>query len=41
MHPSYRQIPAFRGQLGCLRHHVSEGVCKTQGGAIGENQDLE
>ena len=41
MHLSYRQIPAIRGQLGSLRHHVSEGICQTQGGAIGEDQDLE
>ena len=41
MHSSYREIPAIRGQLGCLRHHVSEGVCQTQEGAINENQDLE
>ena len=41
MNPTYRQFPAFRGQLGSLRHHVSEGICQTQEGAIGENQDLE
>ena len=41
MHSSYREIPAIRGQLGSLRHHVSEGVWQTQGGAIGEDQDLE
>ena len=41
MHSSYRQIPAIRGQLGGLRHHVSEGVCQTQEGTIGEDQDLE
>ena len=41
MHSSYRQFPAFRGQLGGLRHHVSEGVCQTQEGSIGKDQDLE
>ena len=41
MHSSYIEIPAIRGQLGGLRHHVSEGICQTQGGAIGEDQDLE
>ena len=41
MHSSYRQFPAFRGQLGGLRHHVSEGVCQTQEGTIGKDQDLE
>ena len=41
MHSADRQFPAIRGQLGCLRHHVSEGVCQTQGEAIGEDQDLE
>ena len=41
MHSSDRQLPAIRGQLGSLRHHVSEGVCQTQGGAVGEDQDLE
>ena len=41
MHSSNRQFPAIRGQLGSLRHHVSEGVCQTQEGAIGQNQGLE
>ena len=41
MHSSYRQIPAIRVQLGSLRHHVSEGVCQTQEGTIGKDQDLE
>ena len=41
MHSSYRQFPAFRGQLGSVRHHVSEGICQTQEGTIGEDQDLE
>ena len=41
MHSSYREISAIRGQLGSLRHHVSEGVCQTQEGAIGKDQDLE
>ena len=41
MHPSYRQFPAFRGQLGGLRHHVSEGICQAQEGTVDENQDLE
>ena len=41
MHSSYREIPAIRGQLGSLRHHVSEGICQTQRGAIGKDQDLE
>ena len=41
MHSSYREIPAIRGQLGGLRHHVSEGICQKQEGAIGEDQDLE
>lgn len=36
MHSSNRQFPAIRGQLGSLRHHVSEGVCQTQEGAIGK-----
>ena len=26
---------------GRLRHHVSEGICQTQEGTIGEDQDLE
>ena len=25
-----RSFPAIRGQLGSLRHHVSEGICQTQ-----------
>ena len=41
MHSADRQFPAIRGQLGGLRHHVSEGVCQTQEGTIGEDQDLE
>ena len=32
MHSSYREIPAIRGQLGGLRHHVSEGIFQTQEG---------
>ena len=41
MHPADGEFPAIRGQLGSLRHHVSEGVCQTQEGTIGEDQDLE
>ena len=41
MYPSDRRFPSFRGQLGCLRHNVSEGICQTQEGAIAEDQDLE
>ena len=41
MHSSDRQLPAIRGQLGSLQHHVAEGVCQTQGGTVGEDQDLE
>ena len=41
MHSSDRQFPTFRGQLGSLRHYVSEGVCQTQEGTIGKDQDLE
>ena len=40
MHSSDRQLPAIRGQLGSLRHHVAEGVYQTQEGTIGEDQDL-
>ena len=31
----------FVDNWAALRHYVSKGVCQTQEGAIGENQDLE